>query len=156
MVNGPVGESLPVFKNNPTYYMNNSEAYMNSISNTFSKEPIFNCPKCNCELFTDWADNGFGPYSVQASPYGCECGWHETGCAECIKEKCFSWVKCQGRALIKVIPPAESPAINTMNNFDPKEGQQEAAGVAEEAKETANEQAAEGTQESAEEGNTEG
>jgi hypothetical protein len=33
---------------------------------------------------------------------------------------------------------------------------QEAAGVAEEAKETANEQAAEGTKESAEEGNTEG
>jgi hypothetical protein len=56
----------------------------------------------------------------------------------------------------KVIPPAESPALNTMSNFDPKEGQQEAAGVAEEVKETANEQAAEGTQESAEEGTTEG
>jgi hypothetical protein len=80
--------------------LNDSEAYMNSIANTFNKEPVFNCPQCNEELYTDWVDNGFGPYSVQASPYGCECGWHETGCKECIREKCFSWAKCQGRALI--------------------------------------------------------
>lgn len=71
-------------------------------SNIFNKEPEFHCPVCNEELHTDWVDNGFGPYSVQASPYGCEnCGWHETGCESCVKERCFSWGKCQGRALIK-------------------------------------------------------
>lgn len=64
------------------------------------KEPEFLCPQCNTPLFTDWVDNGFGPYAVQASPYGCECGWHETGCQTCCKERCFSWGKCQGRALI--------------------------------------------------------
>jgi hypothetical protein len=69
-------------------------------ANTFTIKPVFNCPQCNAELHTDWVDNGFGPYSVQASPYGCECGWHETGCKECGKEKCFSWSKCQGRALV--------------------------------------------------------
>jgi hypothetical protein len=68
-------------------------------ANTFTKEPVFECPSCGKELYTDWVDNGFGPFSVQASPYGCECGWHETGCKECIQEKCFSWVKCQGKAL---------------------------------------------------------
>lgn len=88
--------------------MNDSEAYMNSIANTFTKEPVFNCPQCNAELHTDWVDNGFGPYSVQASPYGCECGWHETGCSECIKERCFSWNKCQGRAL--AVTPADKTA----------------------------------------------
>jgi predicted RNA-binding Zn-ribbon protein involved in translation (DUF1610 family) len=81
-------------------FMNDSEAYMNSIANTFNKEPEFKCPSCGELLYTDWVDNGFGPYSVQASPYGCECGWHETGCKECIKEKCFSWANCQGRALV--------------------------------------------------------
>jgi hypothetical protein len=97
----PPGDSAGRFLNRQKIYMlNDSEAYMNSIANTFNKEPVFNCPQCNEELYTDWVDNGFGPYSVQASPYGCECGWHETGCKECIREKCFSWAKCQGRALI--------------------------------------------------------
>ena len=72
----------------------------------FNQEPVFHCPQCNDKLYTDWVDNGFGPYSVQASPYGCECGWHETGCKECIKEKCFSWASCQGRALVNQQPPA--------------------------------------------------
>lgn len=55
-------------------------------SNTFNKEP-----KCN----TDWVDNGFGAFSVQVSPYICEsCGW-----SRCIKERCFLWEKCRGRAL---------------------------------------------------------
>ena len=78
-----------------TVYLN-----MDNFLNIFNKEPKFNCPKCNNELHTDWVDNGFGAYSVQASPYGCEeCGWHETGCKECIKEKCFSWLKCKGKAV---------------------------------------------------------
>ncbi len=97
--------------------MNDSEAFMNSIANTCREEPIFHCPKCNEQLHTDWVDNGFGPYSVQASPYGCECGWWETGCKECIKEKCFSWGICQGRALVN--PLADSPVLNIMNTFDP-------------------------------------
>lgn len=70
-------------------------------SNLFNKEPEFNCPKCGTALYTDWVDNGFGTYAIQVSPYGCECcGWHEQGCTECIKERCFSWNKCGGRALI--------------------------------------------------------
>lgn len=93
--------------------MNDSELYMMSIASTCREEPVFNCPKCNEQLHTDWVDNGFGPYSVQASPYGCECGWHETGCKECIKEKCFSWEKCQGRALI-VNPASGQSGINHM------------------------------------------
>lgn len=68
-------------------------------SNTFNKEPKFNCPVCGTSLQTDWVDNGFGPYSVQVSPYNCFCGWSEKGCDICIKERCFSWDKCQGRAL---------------------------------------------------------
>lgn len=63
------------------------------------EEPKFNCPNCNSELHTDWVDNGFGPYAVQASPYGCDCGWSEIGCDTCGKERCFSWERCQGRAL---------------------------------------------------------
>jgi hypothetical protein len=134
--------------------MNNSEAYMNSIANTFTKEPVFNCPQCNAELYTDWVDNGFGPYSVQASPYGCECGWHETGCKECIKEKCFSWEKCQGRALI-VNPAGGQSSINHMNNLDPNEQkQQEEQAV--NAQESAAQDVATGATESAEEGGTEG
>jgi hypothetical protein len=69
--------------------------------NLFNKEPEFYCPVCNTELFTDWVDNGFGRFAVQASPYVCECGWNERGCETCIKDKCFSWEKCQGRAVIK-------------------------------------------------------
>lgn len=73
-----------------------------SFENIFNKEPVFNCPVCNTVLHTDWVDNGFGAYSVQASPYGCDCcGWHETGCKTCIMERCFSWIKCEGRAIIK-------------------------------------------------------
>ena len=75
---------------------------MDNFSNIFITEPLFKCPSCGILLHTDWVDNGFGPYSVQASPYGCEsCGWHETGCETCSKEKCFSWEKCKGRALNK-------------------------------------------------------
>jgi len=74
---------------------------MDNYSNTFNKEPKFNCPICNTELFTDRVDNGFGAFSVQVSPYICEsCGWSETGCERCIKERCFSWEKCRGRALV--------------------------------------------------------
>lgn len=76
------------------------EEFEKKYGNTFSKEPEYKCPSCGTQLHTDWVDNGFGPYSIQASPYGCECGWHETGCNECIKSRCFSWEKCQGRALI--------------------------------------------------------
>lgn len=73
---------------------------MDNFSNTFNKEPEFSCPKCGLPLRTEWVDNGFGPYSVQASPYGCgDCGWHETGCSECAQDKCFSWTKCKGRAI---------------------------------------------------------
>jgi len=73
---------------------------MNNVyENICSVEPEFNCPKCGVELHTDWVDNGFGPYAIQASPYGCECGWHEKGCPDCSKEKCYSWEKCQGKAL---------------------------------------------------------
>lgn len=78
------------------------EEFDEKYGNTFTKEPEFKCPSCDTKLHTDWVDNGFGPYSVQASPYGCECGWHETGCVECGKERCFSWIKCQGKALIKI------------------------------------------------------
>lgn len=71
-------------------------------SDLFYKEPKFNCPCCGEELHTDWVDIGFGPYSERVSPYGCDaCGWHEVGCKECLSEKCFSWEKCRGRALIK-------------------------------------------------------
>jgi C4-type Zn-finger protein len=73
---------------------------MDNFSNIFNKEPKFYCPVCGKELFTDWVDNGFGPYSVQVSPYVCECGWSEKGCDKCIKEKCFSWAKCKGKAVI--------------------------------------------------------
>jgi hypothetical protein len=97
-------------------FLNDSEAYMNSIANTCRVEPEFNCPSCGTELHTDWVDNGFGPYSVQASPYGCECGWHETGCKECIKEKCFSWVNCQGRALINPLPKSSYKYEKANNN----------------------------------------
>ena len=70
-------------------------------SNTFIVEPKFNCPVCNSELHTDWVDNGFGKYSVQASPYICDCGWHESGCETCIYWRCFSWEKCKGVAVVK-------------------------------------------------------
>lgn len=95
---------------------NDSEAYMNSISNTFITEPEFKCPSCGELLYTDWVDNGFGPYSVQASPYGCKCGWHEQGCKECIKEKCFSWDKCLGRALIKENLPNQQAESNALES----------------------------------------
>jgi hypothetical protein len=50
----------------------------NQFENLFITEPIFLCPICQENLYTDWVDNGFGPYSVQASPYGCnKCDWHE-------------------------------------------------------------------------------
>jgi len=124
---------------------------MNSIANTFNKEPVFNCPQCNSELYTDWVDNGFGPYSVQASPYGCECGWHETGCKECIKEKCFSWIKCQGRAVINVNPTSGQSGINHM--VDPNQPQA-AEQQAENAQESASQDQA--MEVNAEEGGTEG
>lgn len=73
---------------------------MDQYENTFIVEPVFFCPDCKQELHTDWVDNGFGEFSVQASPYGCDCGWHEKGCKECINEKCFSWLKCKGKAVI--------------------------------------------------------
>lgn len=137
--------------------MNDSGKYMNSIANTFTKEPVFNCPQCNAELHTDWVDNGFGPYSVQASPYGCECGWHETGCKECIKEKCFSWARCQGRAII-VKPAVKDSVTHTMNNLDPNTqaapANQEA--IAEQAVQATEQEAQEQAMESEEEGNTEG
>lgn len=134
--------------------MNDSEIYMNSIANTFTKEPVFNCPQCNTELQTDWVDNGFGPYSVQASPYGCECGWHETGCKECIKEKCFSWAKCQGRALINVNPASGITGVNNMlqdPNVKAEQATEEVAATESAAQDTAME-----VTESEEEGNTEG
>jgi hypothetical protein len=72
-----------------------------TFSNLFNKEPEFRCPQCNEKLYTDWVDNGFGSYSVQASPYVCEgCNWSERGCEVCIENHCFSWNRCQGRALI--------------------------------------------------------
>lgn len=129
--------------------MNDSELYMNRIANTFREEPVFNCPKCNEELHTDWVDNGFGPYSVQASPYGCECGWWETGCKECIKERCFSWDKCQGRALI-VNPAGGQSGINNML-LDPNEKQ-----ATEEQVKAVEQEAQEQALDSAEEGGTEG
>lgn len=124
---------------------------MNSIANTFTKEPVFNCPQCNDELHIDWVDNGFGPYSVQASPYGCECGWHETGCKECIKEKCFSWGKCQGRALI-VNPASGQSGVNNM--FDPN--LQPASEPTTEQVAAVEQAAQEQAMESAEEGSAEG
>ena len=72
-------------------------------SNIFNKEPVFHCPKCGTQLHTDYVDNGFGPYSVQVSPYYCEpCEWVEGGCPadKCIREKCFSWEVCGGKAII--------------------------------------------------------
>lgn len=69
------------------------------MENTFNIEPKFNCPNCKKELQTDWVDNGFGPYSVQSSPYICDgCDWAEKGCVYCIKDKCYSWIRCKGRA----------------------------------------------------------
>lgn len=69
--------------------------------NLFNSEPEFKCPVCGEQLHTDWVDNGFGAYSIQVSPYVCEpCNWTEKGCFECIYEKCFSWERCKGRALI--------------------------------------------------------
>ena len=74
---------------------------MDNYSNIFNTEPKFNCPVCNAELHTDWVDNGFGAFSIQASPYICEsCGWSEKGCDRCIKDRCFSWEKCHGKALV--------------------------------------------------------
>lgn len=67
----------------------------------FNEEPEFECPKCGQYLYTDWVDNGFGPYSIQASPYICgDCGWSEKKCESCIKERCFSWNVCKGKAVI--------------------------------------------------------
>ena len=68
--------------------------------NLANKEPEFKCPKCETNLFTEWANNGFGTYAVQSSPYVCECGWSEKGCDKCIKDKCFSWDKCKGVAVV--------------------------------------------------------
>jgi hypothetical protein len=77
---------------------------MDQWSNLFNKEPHIDCEKCGAkDLSTEWVDNGFGPYSVQASPYHCDaCGWVETGCPadECIKERCFSWSTCQGKSIV--------------------------------------------------------
>jgi hypothetical protein len=73
---------------------------MDNFDNIFNEEPIFNCPVCNTELHTDWVDIGFGAYSEQVSPYICDCGWCQKGCKTCIRERCFSWMKCQGKALI--------------------------------------------------------
>lgn len=126
---------------------------MQSIANTCREEPVFHCPQCNEQLQTDWVDNGFGPYSVQASPYGCECGWHETGCKECIKEKCFSWVKCQGRALVKVNPTDGQVSINHMQDPNLKSEEQVATENAQES--AVQDQAMEPTQDS-EEGSIEG
>jgi hypothetical protein len=83
--------------------------------NYFGKEPIFDCPICKTALHTDWVDNGFGPYAIQASPYHCEdCNWIETSCPQevCIEARCISWETCQGRAinvdaLEKLGPPPE-------------------------------------------------
>lgn len=138
--------------------MNDSEAYMNSIANTFTKEPVFNCPQCNEQLYTDWVDNGFGPYSVQASPYGCECGWHETGCKECIKERCFSWEKCQGRALVN--PASGQSGVNYMQDPNTQQAANQEA-IAEQAPTTdqvaaVEQEAQEQAMQSAEEGGTQG
>ncbi len=73
-----------------------------TVSSRFYSEPTFTCPKCGLELHTEWVDNGFGPFAVQASPYVCEeCGWVEGGCPanEC-SEQCFSWIKCRGRSIL--------------------------------------------------------
>lgn len=75
---------------------------MDNFSNIFNKEPEFKCPVCKTQLHTDWVDIGFGAYSQQVSPYVCEnCGWSEVGCDSCIFDKCFSWGRCQGKALRK-------------------------------------------------------
>jgi MinD superfamily P-loop ATPase len=71
----------------------------------FSKEPTMKCERCSEVAHAEWVDIGFGPYSQQVGPFYCEaCNWVETGCPqnECIKEKCFSWNICQGRAIISV------------------------------------------------------
>lgn len=42
----------------------------------FTKEPTMACPYCKEIVYADWVDNGFGPYSVQTSPFHCDnCGW---------------------------------------------------------------------------------
>jgi len=82
--------------------------------NLFNKEPKFNCPVCDQELHTDWVDIGFGAYSAQVSPYVCEaCEWTEKGCSVCIYEKCFSWERCKGRALINNAEKKETDQSNS-------------------------------------------
>lgn len=80
-------------------------SFLLEFESIFTVEPHIDCEKCGAkDLCTDWVDNGFGPYSVQVSPYHCEkCGWVETGCPadKCIKEQCFSWEKCLGKSIIK-------------------------------------------------------
>lgn len=72
-------------------------------SNTFNTEPIKQCPVCGEDIHAEWVDNGFGPYSVQVSPFHCYCGYVEGGCPaeKCIKEKCFSWNVCQGKSILR-------------------------------------------------------
>lgn len=76
-------------------------------------------------------------------------GLYDAHYIECNGTRHFCSRRCLENFLFKdVIPPAESPALNTMNiNLDPKEGQ-------EEVKEETAEQATE--TESAEEGTKEG
>ena len=33
--------------------------------------------------------------------FECHCGLSERGCKTCIKERCFSWDKCKGKAGIE-------------------------------------------------------
>jgi hypothetical protein len=78
-------------------------------------------------------------------------GLYDAHYIECNGVRHFCSRRCLENFLFKdVIPLADSPALNTMNNFDPnaKQAEQEAAGAAEEAKaeNTANEQATEQTE----------
>ena len=68
---------------------------------SFYTEPEFFCPECGERACANWVDIGFGPYSCQASPYHCICGWVESGCPAdtCIRERCDSWDFCQGKAM---------------------------------------------------------
>lgn len=46
--------------------------------NLFNTEPEEQCLDCGQFMYTEWIDNGFGPFSVQVEPYHCtECGWDQ-------------------------------------------------------------------------------
>lgn len=68
---------------------------------SFYEEPIKQCPECGKKARAEWVDVGFGPYSQQAGPYYCICGWVEKGCPAETKDRChqcISWDYCQGKS----------------------------------------------------------